>query len=714
MQSTPPDPPPVTQPPEAVHSLLDRPLFIPLGWIILILILLFEWGLFVHFVQREILWGYPMSFDQITYLERSYETFDRMLTQGPLHGFMYGLQMPVSQGVLLHPQAALLFLLLGPSRLTALTLNFVYFAIFQSFLVYTLRWATNRWSVAFYGLGLLLAAISWYQQAGSLTDFRIDFIAACLFGTFICLAIRSNLFASWPWSLGTTLVAALLILFRFLTAPAVVIIGFVMLFALVLRLSRERHDTISQEQTRMRIRRLIVCGGLVGILIAPAIWLDRGAILNYYGSQITSHENKYRDLQFGVTGTLDSLLFYPRSLSQDHLGRIFWYACVLTLLLGAAVRIRNGRKPGEIRKPSLSNQNEAAFFVFFCLMAPLLVLTSFPSRSPVVGSILVPPLIGVVLIINLALAERSRWRDSKGRASRDITWALALIALCAGAYVNLSLVSRRSLLSEHSADVKKIGQLYEQIGQRSVKLGWMNPRIAMDRIHDYLYPTMLAPVFYEREGVLLKASGNLGMTVMPATEEAAVRAIEEADFAVLTEPGSIEQELSIPFNQSMKVIEDRLLRAADQNLLLLERINVFSQKLALYMRQPLRIEGASGDWITSDGATLVGPAELLRAKPKVEISGRTILFDLYHNKWSVRAQLLVSGQAAKEIFATITPPADHYTIELRLDPESLPANGDVQIHFGLDGFFVPKDAHINDDTRHLSIMKPQRIFAFAN
>ena len=120
---------------QVLPRLLDRQLPMPVGWFLFLLLLLLQWSLFLHYVQREILWGHPMSFDQITYLARSYGTFDQMLMQGPLQGFVYGLRMPVAQGVMIHPQAALLFLVIGASRLSALTLNFLYFALFQFLLL---------------------------------------------------------------------------------------------------------------------------------------------------------------------------------------------------------------------------------------------------------------------------------------------------------------------------------------------------------------------------------------------------------------------------------------------------------------------------------------------------------------------------------------------------------------------------------------------------
>src|SRR5262245_26454015 len=149
---------------------------------------------------------------------RSYETHERIRQRGLWGGLAYGLRMPTAKGPMMHVQAALLYLVLGPSRLSALTLNFLYFALLQCALVATARWYSGRWSVALFALGLLLAARAPFYPAGGLVDFRIDFIASCLFGTFLCAVLRSGLFASRRWSAVAGGVAALLVLFRSLTA----------------------------------------------------------------------------------------------------------------------------------------------------------------------------------------------------------------------------------------------------------------------------------------------------------------------------------------------------------------------------------------------------------------------------------------------------------------------------------------------------------------
>src|SRR5262245_49244989 len=189
-----------------------------LAWGAFATLLLFQWALFRQYVEREIASFVPRGFDQATYLEESYRTYEAMLSKGFFRGIQYGLHRPFANGLLLHVQAAVLYLLFGPTRLAALSLNFFYFAAFQASLLAVLYRLTRRWTVAFFGLGMLLAALTPHGLTGGLMDFRIDFIAFSLFGLLLCVVARSGFFSSPHWSLTAGAVAALLVLFRYLTA----------------------------------------------------------------------------------------------------------------------------------------------------------------------------------------------------------------------------------------------------------------------------------------------------------------------------------------------------------------------------------------------------------------------------------------------------------------------------------------------------------------
>src|SRR5262245_32360587 len=173
-----------------------------LAWGAFATLLLFQWALFRQYVEREIATFVPRGFDQASYLEDSYRTHEVMLSEGFVRGVRFGLKRPLANGLLLHVQAAVLYLLFGPTRLTALSLNFFYFAAFQASLLAVLYRLTRRWGLAFFGLGMLLTALTPHGPAGGLMDFRIDCVAFSLFGILLCTVARSGFFSSPPWSLA--------------------------------------------------------------------------------------------------------------------------------------------------------------------------------------------------------------------------------------------------------------------------------------------------------------------------------------------------------------------------------------------------------------------------------------------------------------------------------------------------------------------------------
>src|SRR5262249_15143982 len=152
----------------------------------------------------------PRYCDQAAYLSFSYQTHEALLDRGLGKGLGIGLGMPSPNGLLLHVQAAVLYLFFGASRLTALGLNFAYFAAFQVVLCATAYWLTRRWGVALFALGLLLAARSPHYLAGGLADFRIDSVAFSLYGILLCVVVRSGGFTAWPWALAAGATAGLL------------------------------------------------------------------------------------------------------------------------------------------------------------------------------------------------------------------------------------------------------------------------------------------------------------------------------------------------------------------------------------------------------------------------------------------------------------------------------------------------------------------------
>src|SRR5262249_20391912 len=262
-----------------------------------------------------------------------------MLSDGFFRGVRFGLRRPIANGLLLHVQAAVLCVLFGPSRLTALSLNFLYFAAFQTVLFAVLYRLTQRWSVAFLGLGLLLTALSPHSPAGGLLDFRIDCIAFSLFGILLCTVVRSGFFSSLRWSLAVGAVALLLVLFRFLTSVYLAgILGAWWLFtAARWVLSR---DPGQRTQLRRQLLGGVLAGAVLAAVAGPVLVWKRQLLWDYYVvNTIIGEDKDLRAKEFGVVSRADFYLFYARSVRDVHAGTYFLALAALGTLIALGLRV---------------------------------------------------------------------------------------------------------------------------------------------------------------------------------------------------------------------------------------------------------------------------------------------------------------------------------------------------------------------------------------
>ena len=89
-------------------------------------LILIEYSFFYQLIVHKIADHYPPGIDQANYLYAGYKLYQHMIEQGILSGLSQYKFIPTSFLFVL--QAAFFFLLFGASRLTALSLNFLYFA----------------------------------------------------------------------------------------------------------------------------------------------------------------------------------------------------------------------------------------------------------------------------------------------------------------------------------------------------------------------------------------------------------------------------------------------------------------------------------------------------------------------------------------------------------------------------------------------------------
>lgn len=133
-------------------------------------------------------------------------------------------------------------------------------------------------------------------------DFRIDFMAFCLYGIFMACVVKSNLFLDFKWSVITALVAIFLMLFRFITTVYLlsVLWPMVFYFVLMVRVSYFKSDELSCNQKRLK--HLIIITAFLTIIALCYVWLNQEALYNYYMvGHFLGDEKKIRAKELGIS-----------------------------------------------------------------------------------------------------------------------------------------------------------------------------------------------------------------------------------------------------------------------------------------------------------------------------------------------------------------------------------------------------------------------------
>jgi len=586
-------------------------------WLGLALLLVVQYALFRHHVRTEVAWAYPPLYDQTSYLTEAYDTHERIKDRGLAEGLRETfVERPLPNGVLFNPEANALFAVLGVSRLSALTVNFLHLALLEAVVPWTLWRLTGRRGVALLGLGLLLTASSpTFVGGGGLTDFRLDFSAYCLFGVFCCLLLRTRGFASLGWSLALGAAGAACVLSRFITSAYVGVLltlcGVGLGAGVLLARSRQaRRDRLA------RLGRLLLCGALLLTLCSPFIWLNGAAIRAYYARHVRGDEYRVRQQELGVNDAWFRLTYYPWAIRTVHAGTRFVQAAECTLagaaliaFLGLPLRLRRtgggnvalGAVLLDATRQALRRWWAAASarpaipawlgpvaMLGLCVAVPVAVLTADPAPSVLVGGIVVPPLaVGLALCAG-GLAGQLSDRPPLPR----LFAALAVAAAAAGVACQVQRLRRPGVFAHRHADVRQVMRLHETLVGYSDRQGWRTPGLCADFVCDAALATVPRILAYERDGAVLNVRQIAPADIMEAPTAALMEErIRQSDFVILmTREPEAPTQLSpsffpYPFNVAARRVRPDLIAYCEANLDRLERVNAFGGEFTLYARR---------------------------------------------------------------------------------------------------------------------------------
>lgn len=536
-------------------------------WLAAGLLMLAEFLLFDRMTSRHHAGIYPRWNDQIQYLTESYYAYDEMRDHGLGAGLKFALDTFAVQGKLHNTCAVLVFWVVGSaSRSAALSLNMLVFLLWQAALLFTIPRVGGSRALGWMAFGLVLClAGPWSGQAGSAVDFRLDHGAMCLFGVTACAALLTDGFRSTRWSLVFGVVAGLTLLERFLTGAY-----FAPIFAAA------AVWLLCGSDRWLRLRNLILAGGVMAVLALPFFWLNREGIYGYYWSgHITNAESAARLRGFDF---LQSVRFVFEQFRDRHMGA--WFGWTAAALTGLWV----GLFCFHPRKTAAGFASAWLFWGLTFLVLPAAILTVHRQKSEVVVGILAPGVVLLVLWLGQVLWERIEFRP--GWIGQRLLPSLPAIAavMAGGAYF-----ASRELQPPHSPAFLRSAQVVNQVSDLLFEKVRANnlahPSVSVDQIVDFMDGRILRVVCYERHKIWVPFGVHLPDSILAGPDGAVFFKLKESDFMILTDhmPGNGYW----PYDQQMRRLYPELKAWCNANMTLVENFTAFDRSMSLYQRREL-------------------------------------------------------------------------------------------------------------------------------
>ena len=691
-------------------------------WAGLVLLFVLEAVLFYSQLADQITAFYPVNFDQVGFYLQSYQLFERFQSQGWSALLADIIHPKAATGATFAVQGAFLGIPGGPNRTALLSLNLIYFITLQIVMFWTVRARTRSIGLAWLSIALLLSCGTTFNFAGGLYDYRIDFAALCLYGIWTCLVVKSCGFRSVRSALIIAAVGSLLVSLRFFTVAYIgtVIAG---LFIATLVSAWCNRTRPGYPLLIERARNIFVSGALTAAITFPLLFEARELIYNYYVvGHVLSDEKFIRALESGVKSFSDEMLYYPKTLVFTHLGQLALWLMAATFLLSVARSTLLERTEST----SLLGQLRQFRFDFLALalaiVVPMAILTLDMSKSPVVGGIVVVPVIlGIVLLCGPAWpadAYRSAeaatngdaympprlWGMIRSRASVGI--ALLIVIVATGGFLKSGTAVQRTM---PRLALERISSINETIARYIVDNDITLPSISIDRVTDYLNAGTIELYGFEtlRRLIDLKPRFGSGDYGIFATErDVALKLIKESDIVILSDP-KMDRAHPYPMNTKIQEYWDEMSAWTKNNRMLLLADNIDGLPISVYVRAPVKIGGVSGGWITSAGLIIDVDATQVARWPYIELDGPAPDYARLGGIPQPHATLSAPGQDTElALPVTIEVTDNKYRISIDAHAAASTPAGKKSIQLTFDRYFVPKNIGLNSDTRELVLWAP--------
>lgn len=640
-----------------------------------ILLFIFEYGLFRTYALREVIDKVPLYIDQVQYLNQTYKMYD-LLLHGDIRGMLsYGLSTGGNGGMKF---IGVIFLaLFGYSRLSLLSLNFIFFYLMQLALFFYLYCAAKSFSLGIAGCGMLLLVKTTFVQIGDMLDYRWDFSAFCVYTIWLCvmlIAVAKQNRKLWNLS---ALAAGFLVFIRFNT---IVYVGIVLIIYWGVNFASDKNKKF------IFLIKEIMGYVLLGILGGGwFLLINLKNFIGYYYHAYTSTDQVL--WQLGLTGW-DNLIYYPQGVIQTHLGVVLSVILMMCTIISLIILFL--RKI----KISISDKN-SILLVVTAIFIPLIVLTVSKNKNLTVISVINGACILLVLILMSIMIRQIE----TCKLMRNLLFGFIFI-LGAGNYFIHCMRIRQDYSNESEKGAAAINQTVgEYIWENEID----DPEIIVDRMIDTVFSNTFNVWFYENYGAEVNITNAIaGMPDLPLTfrfgENEFLEGLKKTDFIIVSENG-YSAPSDYPTDVLMDTYRQELVKYAKEKMVPLTVEECSGEILTVYAREKTKIILSSSwkDWLGVDDTTIY--------LDKTENTGWLVLEgqDTFpYENMSIRCE-------KEGIELPVQWEAEEGRYRLRIDLSDCDT-GFTYMKLFIDNYFNPSEISNSKDNRKLAIRYPDAIY----
>lgn len=665
-----------------------------LHWALFGFFVLLQFFLFRSFANREIVWGYPIAHDQTAYLSYSYRMgeliFDRGFYSGTKSQFK---ECPPTQGFLLMIEVCVFYIFFGISRLTALLTNFLNFILLEAVMLWALRRLYKSWSVAWFGVALVASIKTTFFILGGLFDFRLDFTAFCFFGIYIALVLLSNVYEDLKVSLLASAALVALFLVRYITVVyAAGIMAALVAFLLIAKWMDSQH----KELHARRLKHLFVCGILCVVSAVPFLWFSRQEIYRYYFvGHIFNNEKFIRAKEVGITQWMDHFTYYPKNFVKCHFGlNLLLYLLVFLFLVALFKKVKQN---GAYFK-DVADQLKSVFVpIAFCLisfLAPLAILTSQISKSPIVVGIVATPVVWLFIIV---------YRVMVFRASRALALCALLMAVVLCGDRLLAGYAGRGPFAYRKDDVRSITAMYTELASYCRRTDNRSPRLSVDNITEFLGNNLLKVEAYERLGIVLDVFGKLGHSIFEIGPDAITGLLNDSDLLISSDRFEYKRG-PFPCYDSFQKHRGLIQKKAREDFIFVKEYPLRDMNLSVWVKPSFSIRGTVDDgWVTVDGLRLVIPKEVASSVQTVSFSFKQSEKMRTKTQPQMEAFCVVEGQRVQKLNCEIEQSQGAYRV--RCDCPVTQGVSDANIDVLFNQYFEVDQSQASGDSQKLFLLE---------